>query len=148
MAEDRQRALEAAKQGGGGGGNSKNRLQYLLGQAEVFQHFIGPGGMKEEKKKGRKPGRHNTRSEFDEDAELLRDEEDVEAAKVRGGAALLFALEHSTNKHRSVVPLVQHSPASRARSSPHPLSSARVALPPPPSPSARSLTACRCSPPS
>eukprot|EP00878_Enallax_costatus_P003452 GHUV01003663.1.p1 GENE.GHUV01003663.1~~GHUV01003663.1.p1 ORF type:complete len:1042 (+),score=456.73 GHUV01003663.1:458-3583(+) len=50
-----------------------NRLQFLLRQAEIFQHFA-PAESVQKAKKGRGRGRH-ARDEDDEDAELLRDEE-------------------------------------------------------------------------
>eukprot|EP00882_Tetradesmus_deserticola_P006354 GHRQ01006683.1.p1 GENE.GHRQ01006683.1~~GHRQ01006683.1.p1 ORF type:complete len:231 (+),score=98.42 GHRQ01006683.1:287-979(+) len=52
---------------------TQNRLQFLLRQAEIFQHFAPADTLqKAAKKRGR--GRH-ARDEDDEDAELLRDEE-------------------------------------------------------------------------
>eukprot|EP00879_Flechtneria_rotunda_P001459 GHRR01001613.1.p1 GENE.GHRR01001613.1~~GHRR01001613.1.p1 ORF type:complete len:1090 (+),score=452.35 GHRR01001613.1:198-3467(+) len=59
---------------------TQNRLQFLLRQAEIFQHFAPAGataGAQQQKgKKGRARGRH-AHDEDDEDAELLRDEDDA-----------------------------------------------------------------------
>lgn len=54
---------------------SRSRLNFLLRQAEIFQHFAPEAANKEAKSKGR--GRLGSKKrEADEDAELLRDEED------------------------------------------------------------------------
>lgn len=51
----------------------RKRLNFLLKQAEVFQHFAPATVERERKKRG---GRHGTgRTEEQEDEELLRDEE-------------------------------------------------------------------------
>jgi SWI/SNF-related matrix-associated actin-dependent regulator of chromatin subfamily A member 5 len=52
----------------------KKRLDFLLKQAEVFQHFTAPDAAGPSKKKGR-GGRHGGATEEQEDAELLADEE-------------------------------------------------------------------------
>ncbi|KAH7616623.1 hypothetical protein Ndes2526B_g08720 [Nannochloris sp. 'desiccata'] len=52
----------------------KKRLEFLLKQAEVFQHFAPVAASAEEKKKKR--GRHGGFTEEQEDQELLRDEEE------------------------------------------------------------------------
>lgn len=51
----------------------RRRLEFLLKQAEVFQHFA-PAAALESKKK--KKGRHGGFTEEQEDEELLRDEEE------------------------------------------------------------------------
>lgn len=50
----------------------KKRLEFLLKQAEVFQHFAPAAADKGKKKKGR----HGGFTEEQEDEELLRDEEE------------------------------------------------------------------------
>ncbi|GLI59043.1 hypothetical protein VaNZ11_000871 [Volvox africanus] len=53
---------------------AKHRINFLLKQAEIFQHFASDAAIKEAKKAKAK-GR-GTRKEEDEDAELLKDEDD------------------------------------------------------------------------
>ncbi|GAX78211.1 hypothetical protein CEUSTIGMA_g5653.t1 [Chlamydomonas eustigma] len=53
----------------------RNRLQFLLKQAEIFQHFAPVESSAKKGKSSKSRGRGN-RDEDDEDAELLRDEED------------------------------------------------------------------------
>eukprot|EP00775_Hariotina_reticulata_P010968 gene10968-11123_t len=60
---------------------TQNRLQFLLRQAEIFQHFAPQAAVASKTKKGRGRGRH-AHDEDDEDAELLRDEEGEAAAQV------------------------------------------------------------------
>jgi hypothetical protein len=52
----------------------QNRLQFLLRQAEIFQHFA-PGALDKAKKQGKRSRGRHAHDEGDEDAELLRDEE-------------------------------------------------------------------------
>lgn len=73
--EQLERMRETANQDASKGDaeRGRKRLQFLLKQAEVFQHFA-PVTSEKEKKKTR--GRHTTaRTEEQEDEELLRDEE-------------------------------------------------------------------------
>ncbi|EFJ50690.1 hypothetical protein VOLCADRAFT_80059 [Volvox carteri f. nagariensis] len=53
---------------------ARHRINFLLKQAEIFQHFASDSAIKEAKKAKAK-GR-GTRKEEDEDAELLKDEDD------------------------------------------------------------------------
>ncbi|KAG1678034.1 hypothetical protein FOA52_000830 [Chlamydomonas sp. UWO 241] len=53
----------------------KSRMQFLLKQAEIFQHFASPDAGSSKTAKGGKKGRH-AHDEEDEDAQLLKDEEE------------------------------------------------------------------------
>ncbi|WIA10295.1 hypothetical protein OEZ86_000436 [Tetradesmus obliquus] len=65
---------------------TQNRLQFLLRQAEIFQHFAPADTLQKAATKKRGRGRH-ARDEDDEDAELLRDEE------ADGGASQVHRLQ-------------------------------------------------------
>ncbi|MEW5304047.1 MAG: hypothetical protein WDW38_003159 [Sanguina aurantia] len=75
---------------------AKHRMQFLLRQAEIFQHFAPSKDNKDPiKGKGTK-GRQSKNKEDEEDAELLRDEDDemqqahrlpVQPSIITGGAA-------------------------------------------------------------
>lgn len=70
---EKMRAEQNAVAEAGEEARTQNRLQFLLRQAEIFQHFA-PASAVEKAKKKRGRGRH-ARDEDDEDAELLQDEE-------------------------------------------------------------------------
>ncbi|KAG2500855.1 hypothetical protein HYH03_001616 [Edaphochlamys debaryana] len=53
---------------------ARHRMNFLLKQAEIFQHFASDSALKEAKKV--KPKGRGHRQEEDEDAELLKDEDD------------------------------------------------------------------------
>eukprot|EP00891_Asterochloris_glomerata_P000647 jgi/Astpho2/647/Aster-04487 len=82
MEKYKREQLEKLKQDGdasaseGESGRANKRLQFLLKQAEVFQHFAPGTAETETKKKDKKRGRHGTKYTEDmEDADLLKDEE-------------------------------------------------------------------------
>lgn len=69
-------ANESAAQGAKG--RMQDRMKFLLKQADIFQHFMPAGAAEKARKagRGRSKSHRQEHAEEEEDAELLKDEDD------------------------------------------------------------------------